>query len=98
MMVPMTRPGPDAAPLIIGATLIAGGLLLHAWKPAALSLPDRPDAAGPASRARRLRDGIMRLLPGNVTQSLGRSLVVAGAGIVLLRLLDLAVEDGEELF
>ncbi len=98
----MTKPVSDAAPLVLGAALIGGGLLLRQWQPKALVLPDRPAMAHRDSGTRRLarhtRDGIARFLPGNLTGSIGRTLLIMGAGLVLVRLLDMAVEDGEELF
>ena len=98
----MTRPVTDAAPLILGAALIGGGLLLRQWQPKALALPDRPAVTHRDRGARRVarltRDGIARVLPGNLTGSIGRTLLIMGAGLVLVRLLDAAVEDGEELF
>ncbi len=98
----MTRPAPAVAPLILGAALIGGGLLLRKWQPQALALPERPARPhrdrGARRMARLTRDGIARILPGNLTGSIGRTLLIMGAGLVLVRLFDLAVEDGEELF
>ncbi len=98
----MTRPATDAAPLIIGAALIGGGLLLRQWQPALLSLPERPVGPrrdrGARRVARQARDGIARFLPGNLTGSIGRTLLIMGAGLILVRLFDAVVEDGEELF
>ncbi len=98
----MTKPVTDAAPLIIGAALIGGGLLIRRWQPSALALPDRPEAthrySGARRAARHLRDGVARVLPSNLTGSIGRTLLIMGAGLVLVRLLDGVVEDGEELF
>jgi hypothetical protein len=98
----MDKPVFELSPWLIGALLVGGGLLLRAWEPTALTLPDRPDAMhrdrGMRRGIRRTRDGIARILPSNMTASIGRSLVIMGAGLVLVRLLDMAVEDGEELF
>lgn len=95
-------PHPQTSPLLIGAVLIAGGLLLRNWNPSALSLPDKADGphrdSGRQKAARRTRDGIARILPGNMTGSIGRSLLIMGAGLVLVRLLDMAVDDDEALF
>lgn len=96
------KPGTDAAPFIVGAALVTAGLVLRRWQPRALSLPDRPDRVhtdrGWRRTARHARNGVARILPGNLTGSIGRTLLIMGAGLVLVRLLDMGVEDGEELF
>ncbi|SEN42884.1 hypothetical protein [Palleronia pelagia] len=99
----MTRNAPaELSPIIVGAALLGTGMLLRRWQPSALSLPERPDTlhrdSGARRAARKTRDGIARVLPSNLTGSLGRTLIIAGAGLVLVRLLDFAVDDGEALF
>ena len=93
---------PAASPLLIGAALIGAGLLLRQVEPQALSLPDKPDGdhrdSGRQRLARKTRDGIAKVLPSNLTGSVGRTLLMMGGGLVLIRLLDMAVEEGEELF
>ncbi len=90
------------SPLLIGAALLAGGLLLRQWQPAVLSLPEPEDRRhrdrGRRRAFRQARDGIARFLPSNMTGSLGRSLAIMGTGLVLVRLLDMAVDDDETLF
>ncbi|KIN63672.1 Glucosyltransferase MdoH [Sulfitobacter noctilucicola] len=86
-----------------GIALMGAGLLMRAWRPSALSLPDRPEKdrhtdRGVAKAARRSRDGVATILPRNMTGSLGRSLLIMGAGLVMVRVLDEFVEDEEALF
>ena len=93
---------PSASPLLLGAALIGAGLILRRVEPSALSLPDKPDRkhqdSGRERAARITRDGIAKVLPSNLTGSVGRTLLMMGGGLVLIRLLDMAVEEGEELF
>jgi len=95
-------PAPQSSPLLIGAALLGAGLILRNWQPSALSLPEPPDVphrdSGWQKAARRTRDVFARVLPGNMTGSIGRTLVIMGAGLVLIRLLDMAVDDQEALF
>ena len=92
----------QTSPLILGAALLGAGLVLRNWEPEALRLPDRPDRPhrdrGARRVARKTRDGIARVLPGNMTGSVGRTLVIMGAGLVLVRLLDMAADEQEQLF
>ncbi|MBJ3763919.1 hypothetical protein ILP92_14295 [Maribius pontilimi] len=87
---------------MLGAALLGTGLLLRQWHPKALSLPERPDRPhrdrGMRRAARKTRDGIARVLPSNMTGSLGRTLAIMGAGLVMVRLLDMAVDEQEHLF
>ena len=96
------EPAPRTSPLVIGALLIGGGVLLRRWEPSHLKLPGKPDRrhrdSGWERRARIARDGVAKVLPSNLTGSVGRSLIVMGAGLVLVRLLDMAVDENEELF
>ncbi|WOI56899.1 hypothetical protein [Palleronia sp. LCG004] len=98
----MKNPPSELSPILLGTALLGAGLLLRQWEPGALSLPSKPDVVhrdrGLKRAARRTRDGIARFLPSNMTGSLGRSLAIMGAGLVLVRLLDMAVEDDETLF
>ena len=91
-----------SSPVLIGAVLLGGGLLLRNWNPGALGLPDKPVRQhadrGRERAARIFRDGIARVMPSNLTGSVGRTLMLMGAGLVLVRLLDMAVDEGEELF
>lgn len=72
------RIAPETSPMLIGAALIGAGLLLRRVEPDALSLPDKPDVAHRDSGARRAaritRDGIAKVLPSNLTGSVGRTL------------------------
>lgn len=91
-----------ASPIITGLALLGAGLLVRRWQPTALSLPDRVEKEhrdrGIARAARRSRDGLATVLPTNMTGSIGRSLIVMGAGLILVRALDELVEDDDALF
>ncbi|WP_226779354.1 hypothetical protein [Oceaniglobus trochenteri] len=95
-------PQPKMNPLLWGLAMLGIGLALRQWRPAALTLPDRPRTEGRdkglARAARHTRDGVATVLPGNLTGSIGRSLILAGAGMIALRALDLLVEDDDALF
>ncbi|SPJ26281.1 hypothetical protein [Palleronia abyssalis] len=98
----MQNPTPATSPLLIGAALVGAGLLLRQWEPRALNLPDRPDRPhrdrGAKRMARKTRDTVAKILPGNLTGSIGRTLLIMGAGLVLVRLLDMAADESEQLF
>lgn len=91
------------SPLLSGLALLGAGLLVRRWQPELLSLPDNDDDAQDSDRgirraARKSRDGLAGALPGNLTGSIGRSLVIMGAGLILVRALDELVEDEDRLF
>ena len=90
------------SPFLLGAALLGAGLVLRQWEPEALRLPERPTRPhldrGASRMARKTRDLIARILPGNMTGSMGRTLVIMGAGLVLVRLLDMAADEQERLF
>lgn len=98
----MNDPMPQTSPLVTGAVLLAAGLLLRQWQPRALRLPGPPTAEIHERRTarvtRRVRDGIVRILPANLTGSIGRTLAIAGIGLILVRLLDMTVDDDATLF
>ncbi|PZX18241.1 hypothetical protein LX81_00870 [Palleronia aestuarii] len=98
----MFEPSPRTSPLFTGAVLLGAGLLLRQWQPSALTLPERPEISirdrGMHRAARKARDGIAQILPSNLTASLGRTLIVAGLGLLLVRLLDMAVDDDAALY
>lgn len=102
MMTRSDAPPARHAPILVGLSLLGGGLALKHWKPLALSLPDRPESLkrdrGGKRKARQARDGMARLLPANLNESLGQSLMLLGGGLLALRLLDEVVEDQERLF
>lgn len=93
----MTKPTPQTSPLVTGAVLLAAGLLLRQWQPRALRLPGPSKAElrdrGTERVARKFRNGIVRILPANLTGSIGRTLAIAGIGLILVRLLDMSVDD-----
>lgn len=92
-----------ASPVVTGLALLGAGLMVRRWRPRALTLPDRKEDEnredrGVARAARKSRDGIAAILPSNMTGSIGRSLMIMGAGLILVRALDELVEDEDALF
>ena len=90
------------SPLLAGLALLGAGVLIRQWQPTLLELPD-PDSRprrdrGVARLARKSRDGLAQVLPTNLTGSIARSLMFVGAGLMLVRLLDMLVEDDDALF
>ncbi|MDF1728310.1 MAG: hypothetical protein P1U53_11240 [Sulfitobacter sp.] len=97
------QPSPATAPILAGLALLGLGLLVRRWQPAALTLPESPDGesqrdAGLSKAARKSRDGVAAVLPGNMTGSIGRTLLIMGAGLIMVRALDELVEDDDALF
>lgn len=91
----------DARPLLLGAGLVGLGVLLRVLRPRALDLPRRdtplrrPRNASRGEVARFARDGITEVLPDNLSDSVGRSLLLIGAGLIVARALDeIADDDG----
>ena len=86
-------------PLAIGAGLVAAGAVLWRMRPSILQIPDpaplneHPDDSFFRRAARRSRDGVHQVAPDNLSVSLGRSLVLAGAALLVTRLLDEAAVD-----
>jgi hypothetical protein len=94
---------PHNSPLLTGFALLGAGLLVRRWQPTVLDIPEEEDASLARDRgwrraARRSRDGVAKVMPGNLTGSIGRSLIVMGAGLILVRVLDEMVEDDHALF
>jgi hypothetical protein len=89
-------------PLLTGLLLLGAGLLLRRWQPSALNLPEADDRPRHSKGVRRAatgaRDGVAKVLPGNLTGSIGRSLIIMGAGLVLVRALDAVADDEDALF
>lgn len=90
------------APILYAGGMLAGGALLLLTKPRVGEVPD-PRQSGEAprrSRRRRAaqvgRDGAQALAPSNVTDSIGRSLLIGGAALLVARALDeLTGKDGD---
>lgn len=98
----MQQPG-RSSPLLTGIALLCAGLFLRRWQPSALQLPDQDEGhfhtdSGVARAARKSRDGVATVMPGNLTGSIARSLLVMGAGLVMVRALDELVDDEDALF
>jgi hypothetical protein len=91
-------------PLIAAAALIGTGVLLRAWKPTLLDMPEpkkkRPHLdTGVRRKVRKTRDRVAAFaMPSNMLNSLGNSLMLIGGGLTALRLLDEVVDDQERLF
>ncbi|WP_108484973.1 hypothetical protein [Oceaniglobus ichthyenteri] len=96
------KPEPKNNPLLSGLAMLGFGLLLRRWQPAVLTMPNRsrPNGrdTGLTRAVRHTRNGVATVLPGNLTGSIGRSLILAGAGLIAIRALDLLVEDDDSLF
>ena len=94
---------PRKSPLLAGLALLGAGLLVRQWQPRLLDMPEQADTARDngtrvQNAARKSRDGVARVLPGNMTGSIGRSLIVMGVGLIAVRTLDLLVDDDDALF
>jgi hypothetical protein len=93
---------PKSSPVLAGIALLGAGLLIRQWQPDALRLPEPENRKrldrGLARAARKSRDGLAMILPSNLTGSIGRSLMVMGAGLLTLRALDFLADDNERLF
>lgn len=81
------------SPLLYAAGLIGIGAALLWAKPRIGQVPNPTFAEGKTrSRRRRMarsgRDAVGALAPSNVTDSMGRSLIVGGVALMLARLLD----------
>lgn len=93
---------PRTSPLLAGIALLGAGLVVRRLKPSVLALPE-PDGAdrndrGVKRAARKSRDGLAGVLPGNLTGSIGRSLIIMGAGLVAIRALDAVVDEEDSLY
>ncbi|MFG6564623.1 hypothetical protein ACGYLI_10395 [Sulfitobacter sp. 1A13421] len=93
---------PKSSPVLTGIALLGAGILIRQWQPAALRLPEaanhRRRDRGFSRAARKSRNGLAMILPSNLTGSIGRSLMVMGAGLLTLRVLDLLVDQDEQLY
>ncbi|MEC7762627.1 MAG: hypothetical protein VX874_12035 [Pseudomonadota bacterium] len=82
------------APVLYAGGMLALGIALIVAKPRIGNVP-KPLARGDESSAGRLRraairgrDGVEAFAPSNVTDSLGRSLILGGAALLVARVLD----------
>ena len=93
---------PRTSPILSGLALLVAGFLVRRLKPGFLDLPERSGSSsrdrGLTRAARRSRDGVARILPSNLTDSIGRSLIVMGAGLLVIRALDELVDHEDALF
>ena len=92
---PASMPEADRLlPIAIGAGLLAAGALLWRAKPRALDFPEPAPLKDSSSASlyqravRKSRDSVKVIAPDNLGVSLGRSMVIAGAALVVTRLLD----------
>ncbi|MBV7410924.1 hypothetical protein [Maritimibacter sp. DP1N21-5] len=90
------RASPRLAPLFYGSGMLAVGAWLLVSKPRFGEVPaprqSDDDGVSGTSRVSRVakvgRDGVEAFAPTNVTDSIGRSLLLGGAALILTRLLD----------
>ncbi|MAC78745.1 MAG: hypothetical protein CML66_11860 [Rhodobacteraceae bacterium] len=81
------------APFVYGGGMLAVGAALLVAKPKVGQVPNpRHGGDGPRRGVRRVaqvgRDSLHSFAPSNVTDSIGRSLMIGGVALVLTRLLD----------
>ena len=92
------------APIAAGAVLVGVGALVMQLRPHLLDLPgpvesdldagariEAGDRVGGAAQAGR--DSLLAVLPPNLLTWIGRVLMLAGASVVITRLLDRLVDD-----
>ncbi|SER82887.1 hypothetical protein SAMN04490244_103147 [Tranquillimonas rosea] len=93
--------GPGYLPFVAGIALAGVGFGLRQLRPGALNLPAPaqaprlPDPADPQDVARQARDGLANVMPDNLNDSFGRTLMIMGAGLILLRALDEIVDEDD---
>ena len=92
------------APLVAGLALVIGGALLMRMDPDVLAMPRRRPASERAGErfrrgdrvgaaAQKSRDKVLRAMPSNLLAGVGRAVAMAGAGLLLVRLLDRLAGD-----
>ncbi|QQA42452.1 hypothetical protein [Pelagovum pacificum] len=94
-LVPEDPTGRDRLmPVLVAGGLLAAGALLLRVDPGSAQVPS-PARYGDAPRGSRFRraaqasrDTIAPLAPSNLTDSIGRSLVIGGAALILTRFFD----------
>ncbi len=101
--VPSSLPpttGKRLMPLVYAGGMLAIGAALLATKPRVGHVPnarlsgDAPSGSRFRRAAQTTRDAADTFAPTNVTDSIGRSLLIGGAALVLTRLLDEATDSG----
>lgn len=103
MADPLDKPMREA-PLVAGVALLVCGALLMRLGPDLLEMPQRRKARESAlarfrrgdrvgAAAQQARDRLVDILPSNLLGGIGRALVFAGAGVLVVRLLDLLAGD-----
>lgn len=92
--LPIVRRRDRLKPFIFGGSLIAIGSMLLRVKPSVGQVPD-PKPYGTSGRnrlrrrmAHRVRDGAASFAPTNVTDQIGKSLVLGGTSLLVARVLD----------
>ncbi|MAY87749.1 hypothetical protein [Arenibacterium halophilum] len=82
------------APIAFAAGVVVAGAAMWRAKPSAFDMPEPAPihddhAPGRLARfARGSRDRIARVAPGNLAVAVGRSLVISGAALLIVRLFD----------
>ena len=82
------------APYAAAIGLATAGAALMRWRPGALDMPEPkatprlPDFRDGRDVVRQIRESAATLSPRNLTDTLGRSLVVSGALLLIVRIID----------
>ncbi len=90
---------PGYVPILLGLAMVGIGFAARRVEPELLSLPEPSgrvrirDIRGGRDAARAARDGIAGLIPRNLTASLGRTLMLMGGALIVVRALDELVDD-----
>ncbi len=81
-------------PFVVGFGLTITGAALLAWKPGLLDLPDakpideNPNQTAVQNVAQSARDKISKAMPDNAATSISHSLLITGAAMIIVRVLD----------
>ena len=82
------------APIAFAAGVVVAGAAIWRAQPSAFDMPEATpigddDAPGRVARfARGSRDRLARIAPDNLAVSIGRSLVISGAALLIVRLFE----------
>lgn len=98
--LPMVKRRDRVKPIVFGCSLLAVGSLLLRASPNVGNVPD-PKPYGSSARrskrrraAERLRDASASFAPTNLTDQLGKSLIMGGTALLVARMMDEYVGPG----